>query len=112
MRIVLAVLAIVAGLVGLCVAAYWLSSTANAEEVPCGKYRDLAAALLKNAGEQPMVISTVGHDATKLLVIFANPDTGTWTLVFSDVHEAACAVSSGENFTWNDYKKPKPGRPA
>lgn len=101
MRIALAALAVLVTIA---------SSTASAQGVPCGPSQALTARL---AGEYGEAVTGGGIDAAgRLLRIFANAETGTWTAVVTSPEGLSCIVSSGENWA---NERPEPvtkGRPS
>ena len=76
-------------------------SSANARlDVVCVKLRELAEVLSKY-GEQPLAQGSAHRDVTGpvIMVIFANPETGTWTVVEKiTASDTYCVVSTGDKF--------------
>ena len=71
-----------------------IASTAAAQQVPCGPSEALTARLASEYGE---AVTGGGIDAAgRVLQIFANAETGTWTAVVSTAEGMSCVVSSGE----------------
>jgi len=56
----------------------------------------LAAALKNKYGETPIAMGTVGGDY--VMEVFANPETGTWTVVLTQANGTACGITSGDNY--------------
>lgn len=87
-----------------------IASSAGAQNGVCGPSRAVADRLASEYGEAPAV---GGVDAAgRLLLIFANAVTGTWTAVVVAAEGASCVVSSGEGWTVEPVAKSTPGRPS
>lgn len=66
-------------------------------ETPCLPTLDAYAAALENDwGEVPQIVGTMQRGAAFL--IFANPATGTWTVVVQSPDGRYCSPASGANF--------------
>lgn len=88
----------------LALALILLASTASAG-TPCLPDFDAFAKALKDRfGEVPQVIGLMPKG--RPMVIFANPETGTWTAVIQSEQGTFCSPASGESF-----KAIPPGNP-
>lgn len=82
-----------------------LLTTAAHAETPClPSLDDYAAALQQGYGETPQIVGTMRGAA---FLMFANPATGTWTVVIEAPDGRFCSPASGEN-----YIAAKQGEPA
>lgn len=69
----------------------------------CAGFADVTAFLAEKYGE---AVAVRGLDAAgNAIVMFANPDTGTWTAFIVTPDGNACRVADGVAF---EYHKPKP----
>lgn len=69
----------------------------------CAGFADVSAHLAEKYGE---AVAVRGLDAAgNAIVMFANPDTGTWTAFIVTPDGNACRVADGVAF---EYHKPKP----
>lgn len=75
-------------------------------EAPClPTLEAFAGALQDRYGETPQIIATMQQGAPFLM--FANPETGTWTVVVQSPDGRYCSPASG-----NNYLTAKQGEPA
>ena len=82
-----------------------LTATAAHAENPCLPTLDAyAAALADQYAEQPQIVGTMGGRA---FLMFANPATGSWTVVIEAPDGRYCSPASGQN-----YIAAKQGEPA
>ena len=96
--------------IALAALAALIASPAGAQSVPRGPTPALAERLASEYGEAPAV---GGVDATgRLLVMYANAETGTWTAVLATAEGLSCIVSSGEGWSTERVAAPRPGRPS
>lgn len=68
----------------------------------CGDRNRMAEILLEKYQEQ--VVFRGLQSPTQLLEVFANLETGTYTVFISSVEGTACAVASGNNFVMVEKK--------
>lgn len=73
--------------------AFALLATPAAANPNCGKYADIAKALSEQYGEAPV---ERGFAAPDLVEWWANPETGTWTIVMYSAHGNACILVAGD----------------
>jgi hypothetical protein len=74
-----------------------LMTTPAFAETPClPSLDDYAAALADQYGEQPQIIGTMQGGAAFLM--FANPETGSWTVIVQAPDGRYCSPASGENY--------------
>ncbi len=79
------------------------------EQVTCFPLPTLVKALADKHAEQPAV-EGVATDGKMRLVLFANPDTGTWTAVTVRPNGFGCLEMAGSGF---EMARPKPqGQPS
>ncbi len=72
-------------------------------QTQCGGYADAVAFLMERYGES---LTVQGIDGTgRVIAMFSNPDTGTWTALIVTPDGNACLVADGGDF---EYHKPKP----
>ena len=64
---------------------------------PCTPTADLERKLLKDYGEMPSMAALMMGD--KPLVIYTNPETGTFTITFRTPNKLSCILSGGTDFT-------------
>lgn len=77
---------------------------------PCGPSRAIADMLARDHGE---AVTGGGIDAAgRLLRIFANLDTGTWTAVVSTTEGLSCIVSSGKDWASERPEPAAKGQPS
>jgi hypothetical protein len=89
----------------LILAAFLLATPAMAQEqVSCFPVPDLAKVLADKHAELPAV-EGVATDGKMRLVLFANPETGTWTAVTIRPNGLGCLEMSGNGF---ELARPKP----
>lgn len=75
-------------------------------QTPCLPTLDAyAAALSDRYGESVQAVGTMGDGAP--LLMFANPETGSWTIIVQAPDGRYCSPASGQNYT-----AVKPGDPA
>lgn len=86
-----------------------ISTSAIAQQTkPCEESQKIYNFLIDNYGEKPFV--EMKETTGRKLVIFVNPQTGSWTVITTD-DKIACGISSGKEFTPADpnrYKKEDP----
>lgn len=87
------------------------ASAAHAQQ-QCAPAGAMIAKLEGQFGETRRTGGTVGTEvATDLMVIYANDETGSWTLLRLNANGTACMISSGMN--WMDLSPTEPeGDPA
>lgn len=74
-----------------------LFATPAIAETPCFATLDaFAFALADRYGEQPQIIGTMTGAGAFLM--FANPATGTWTIVIEAPDGRYCSPASGQNY--------------
>jgi hypothetical protein len=84
------------------------AGTAHAQQAPCGNPVDIAERLAVEFGEAP---AARGIDAGgNLVVIYSNPETGTWTVLLALSRGPACIVSTGT--AWEPIAHVPAGRPS
>lgn len=93
-RRVLAALAVMACLIGIVV----LSWAAPVQAQECPSMADFLALLAKDYGESPVASGSAGSQAPMPMMMFANMETGTWTMV-AVVGGCARAMASGDHWT-------------
>lgn len=75
--------------------------------VPCG---DPAAIVARLGAAYREAVTARGVDAGgRLVLVFSNPATGTWTVLLASPGGPACIVSSGEGWEAVDYLPPPAG---
>lgn len=58
--------------------------------------RDRAVMMLdKTFGEKPIIVGAVAGEKPMMLELFANPVTGSWTLLITGANGIACMLESG-----------------
>ncbi len=82
------------------------TSVAVAQQVPCGPSQALVDRLASEYGEAPAVGGV--DSAGRLLLVFANTETGTWTAVLANGSGVSCVVSSGEGWSTQPVAAPTP----
>lgn len=96
----------IAGVFALSVAAGLLGGVtqANAQQL-CQPTEVVTSTLTENYGEHEIF---GGLDAQERLVqMYLNPETGTWTAVMSTPNGISCVVAAGEYGSLNDYTYPE-----
>ncbi len=74
-----------------------LMTTPAFAETPClPSLDDYATALADQYGEQPQILGTMTGAGAFLM--FANPATGSWTVLIETPDGRYCSPASGENF--------------
>ena len=61
----------------------------------CDTHAGLTAVLEDRFGETPVAMGTVGE--YYIMEVFANPETGTWTVVLTQANGTACGIASGDD---------------
>lgn len=117
MRIFHIVLTIIICLAIVClliVAAFLFSTavTRAAEQPECHRLQDFIKQLAARYEEAPVSVGPWGDDDKAMMILFANPKTGTWTLLRSGSDGCTTAMISGKEFSSHDYVKPVTGDPA
>lgn len=72
---------------------------------PCMSHDDFAGALKNRFGETAQVQARTANG--RMMEIYANPETGTWSALMTNAAGEACIVAAGERF-----QTVKPGDPA
>jgi len=73
-----------------------LTATA-AHSAPCGAYDAIAQALARQYGE---AVQSQGYSEDgRLLQLWANPASKTWTITLTDKAGVACVMSAGKDYT-------------
>lgn len=79
---------------------------ASGDEVPqCGPIKKTIENMKKDFGETPAIAAIVGTETPVL--IFTNPDTGTFSVMTEQPGGLLCMSSSGQSWTY--VKQPKDG---
>ena len=73
-----------------------LSATAEAQGAVCGPRDRVVAHLAENYGESRQSAGLAG--TTALVEVFANLDTGSWTITVTRPDGSMCLMASGEGF--------------
>lgn len=81
-----------------CIVLVLISLPAFAQQSRCGDAKKVAAQLAKDYGETPQFVG-LGKDG--LYQLFANTETGTWTLTLSPEPSVVCLVGAGEAATFS-----------
>ena len=81
-----------------------LSFPAFGQEVQCGPRDRNVENLWNDYGETKAMQGRV--DSKTVIEIFRNEETGTWTIIASDVDGKSCLVSSGDFWVHNPGKGP------
>jgi hypothetical protein len=79
------------------------TSSSYAETAACGDASKVYNILFKEYGERPFA-EFVDRNNTNL-IMFANPNTNTWTVIQITDNGLMCAIDSGEKFRPADEKK-------
>lgn len=93
------------------VAAFSLPAAAEPYSAPlrimglCDTRDGLVTILETQYGETPAAIGTVG--GAYVMEMFANPETGTWTVVLTQANGTACGITSGNGL--EVFAPPKEG---
>ena len=66
-------------------------------EPACGPVADIAVKLRDGYGEMPLALGASDMTPGSLMVVFANPDTGTWTIVVGTA-DLSCIADAGMGF--------------
>jgi hypothetical protein len=92
----------------LAFAALLLATPAWAQQPPppCGSRALVVAKLLEKFGEtqQSAGLQTVRGDPVAAFEVYANDETGTWTLLRSEPNGMACLMAAGRD--WNETVEP------
>ena len=89
-------------LIGLALAGLLFWPTAAVAQQACDKFSTIQETLAENHGEK-IIGAGVSH-TERLLVLFVNAATGTWTVVMR-FPTFACAVDGGENWAFPKQHK-------
>lgn len=84
-----------------------IASSAYAQRVGqvCGPREQMASGLQKQYGE---IVSSIGIDrGGRLVEVYVNPSTRTWSLVITTPGGPSCLVSAGEAWDRLDPKAPE-----
>lgn len=96
------------GLVALAVTAAVAAARAQEQAVVCLQLTALNEALSSGHGERPAA-EGIGSDGKSRLVVWANPDTGTWTAAVVLTSGKACLIGSGEGWEMAQPKREEQG---
>jgi hypothetical protein len=80
--------------------AFALPFAVQAQDASCMRYEDARTMLGRDYGETVAVSAVDGHG--RVVIIFANPDTGTWSIGLAlegNGGSLFCPVAAGEAFT-------------
>ena len=91
----------------------FLAPAAHAQPQPCAPFEPLAKTLADRYGEtqQSGGMAEAAGQPNALMLVFANEDTGTWSLLRVTPDGTACLIASGQD--WQDWQTDaKPGDPA
>ena len=84
-----------------------MATIADAQQgPPCGPQAKVIEHLQKQYSESP-VMAGVSEDGKSMFTMFANPESGTRSVVITSSAGVACLVISGEGYSSSDYKPPK-----
>ena len=75
----------------------------------CGDHTAITEALGLKWGEQKEHAGLMNGDTA--LEVYANPKTGTWTIIMVNAEGLACLVASGEVWLKFEYIEPVVGEP-
>lgn len=105
------VLAVLAALAGFClvVIAALLPSAAHAQAPMCKPFKEITDYLATKFAEVPASMGIMDQGKT-MMIQFANPETGTWTLIALGTGGIGCVMASGDGYT--EAPKQKEGNPA
>jgi hypothetical protein len=70
------------------------ATQAAAQNPICGKRDSLVAQLERKYGEARQAVGLQGDNV--IVEVYASPDTGTWTILFTRPNGVACAMAAGE----------------
>lgn len=92
------------------VIAMMLAKAALAEDQPpvCKPHDEAAAILAQQYGEARVSVGILGNGQS-MMEMFANPASGTWTVLMTSAQGIACIVAYGESFEAVTEAAPKPG---
>ena len=80
-----------------------ISTSAIAQQSgPCDESQKVYELLTNQYGEKPFV--EMKDSKGRKLIMFVNPQTGSWTVVATD-DSIACGISAGKEFTPADSKR-------
>lgn len=96
------------GLVALAVTAAVAAARAQEQAVVCLRLTALNEALSSGHGERPAA-EGIGSDGKSRLVVWANPDTGTWTAAVVLTSGKACLIGSGQGWEMAQPKREEQG---
>lgn len=85
------------------------SITAAFAAAPCGQHDEMAAKLEETYGESKSNAGMVNND--KVMEIYTNPTTGTWTVLITDAAGTSCMVAAGEIWLTFEQVEPAAGEP-
>ncbi len=71
-------------------------SPAHAQVQQCLPYPAFVQTMADVFGETRHMLGVVSGE--QIVLLFANPETGTWTFAYTDTSGVTCMVSSGTNF--------------
>ncbi len=74
-----------------------LASPAFGQEFPCGPRATMVTMLIDQYGEAAQGIGLIGA-AGVVMEVFASPETGTWTIAFTDANGKMCLIAAGDNY--------------
>ncbi len=84
-------------------AAFLISGSALGQEA-CAPLKEMRSYLEERFSENVGAVLVVGDDGA--LVIFANPETETWSLVSVGTDGTACLIGAGVGFVFPRLNKP------
>lgn len=94
----------------LLTAAMFLAGSAAVAQTNCAPREMMVRGLSENYGESPVTHGLTGGGAY-LFEMFANPDSGSWTITRTGPDGILCLVASGQNFDFVDFVEPVKGEP-
>ena len=80
---------------GLLVVLILLTGKAMAQDARCGPRDQWVQVLGESYGETRQGVGLLG---ASMMELFANLDTGTWTILITAPGQATCAVADGQNY--------------
>jgi hypothetical protein len=81
-----------------------LTISAKAHEVQCGP-RDLVVQYLEQKWNERQKVTGVSQDNI-VMELYASEETGTWTIVMSNVDGTSCLIASGRGFSNTNLSLP------
>jgi len=78
----------------------------------CASHEEVVSRLAGEYGEVRVTVATAGTpQQLRLVEVFANKETGTWTMVVTAPNMRACLSMAGQNFEPATEKLPPQGDP-